>query len=467
VKCWAFLFLALASFAAPTVVWRTPLQEVGQSGICVQGDQLYLSIHALPEAELSGGTLHASDIIGQCFDKNTGALKWAVPLPGNNAGTVLESWHDSTSLTPVADAKRVVFHNLNGRLLACDHAGKTLWERAYDAPEPDIKQSRMFIHGELLIVALPSAEIAVAAGEMKASKKKNTRPLPYYQFHALDLASGKTAWTSPELLSHATQYSVGQWHDKATLVSSLIDLTHWKFNRGRRGHLLSLENGQPIHSFDLPACIPHQKHQLLDDKFLIATSLAFQLIDPQTGKLTKTISYPNTAANFANRSLRGRRYPTHSTMHVVDGRIFYFPSNRPAIGCINSDGASALLDVPVAQIGDELIWDVAQLDRSGAVANSAGRVVLRRSAGVLRGPQWGGFGHVNPAYPVRFHDYLYWQGGLGMLYRIDLRGDFAPERLSWASISDEGGRWCFGEPAVDAYGIYLRSQIELLRLTWE
>jgi hypothetical protein len=467
VKACLFIFFVLSSLAAPTVAWRTSLSEVGQSGICVQGDQLYLTIHALPEAELSGGVLHSSDIIGQCFDKATGTLKWSVSLRGNNPGTVLESWHDSSSLTPVADAKRVVFHNLNGRLLACDHDGKTIWERPYAAPEPDIKQARMFIHGERLIVALPSAEIAIPPGGMQASKKKNARPLPFYQIHALDLATGETIWATPILQSHATQYSIDRWQGRAVLVTSLIDLTHWKFQRGRKGHLISLDDGKPIHSFDIPACNPHQKRQLLGDHFLIAGKSGFALIDPTSGKSQKAFPYPEPLAKFANRGLGGRRYPTHSTMHVVDGRIFYFESNRPAIGCIDASGEATVLEVPVAQHGESLVWDVAELPRDGAIANSAGRVVLRRAASLLRGPQWGGFGHVNPAYPLRFRDHLYWQGGLGMLYRIDLRGDFSSNRLSWMSISEEGGRWCFGEPAVDADGIYLRSQIELVRITWE
>ena len=46
------------------VVWRTPLEEVGQSGVCLQGDNLYLAIHTkLPRAK--GGLVKSSDIVGQ------------------------------------------------------------------------------------------------------------------------------------------------------------------------------------------------------------------------------------------------------------------------------------------------------------------------------------------------------------------------------------------------------------------
>jgi hypothetical protein len=94
--------------------------------------------------------------------------------------------------------------------------------------------------------------------------------------------------------------------------------------------------------------------------------------------------------------------------------------------------------------------------------------VSQRPKSTLRGPQWGGFGHVNPAWPVRFGDALYWQGGLGVLYRIDLGGDFefSPERVSWISIDDAGEHWTFGAPAVTEDGIYVRSQLELVKLKW-
>ena len=74
----------------------------------------------------------AARVVGQCFDRHKDKLKWEVEIPGNNPGTVLESWHDSTSLTPVADEKHIVFHNLNGMLMCCGHNGRILWKRALD-----------------------------------------------------------------------------------------------------------------------------------------------------------------------------------------------------------------------------------------------------------------------------------------------------------------------------------------------
>ena len=96
--------------------FRTPLSEVGQSGVCVSGNHLFLTVHKVLEGPLEDGFYFNSDIVGQCFDKDSGKLLWQVDLPGSYAGRVLESWHDATSLNPVSNDEYVVFHNLNGML---------------------------------------------------------------------------------------------------------------------------------------------------------------------------------------------------------------------------------------------------------------------------------------------------------------------------------------------------------------
>ena len=65
------------------VVFRTPLSEVGQSGVCVSGDRLFLTVHKKLEGPLKGGFYFSSDIVGQCFDKHSGKLLWQVELPGS------------------------------------------------------------------------------------------------------------------------------------------------------------------------------------------------------------------------------------------------------------------------------------------------------------------------------------------------------------------------------------------------
>jgi len=476
-----FLLAVVFAFASTAiqaeVVYRTPLSEAGQSGICLQGDKLFLTVHAKLNGPLKGGFYFNGGIVGQCFDKESGKLLWEVELPGTYAGRVLESWHDSTSLLPVADDEHVVFHNLNGMLACYTHSGKLIWKRTWQAPDPDIKNCRLFLHGRQLLVALPSNKIAV-----KASKKHPD--LPFYQIHSIDMKTGKNNWVSPTLITHATQYSVGAWNDQPVIVASMIDLSHWKFHSGRKGYLLSLDDGQPIVTFDLPPAIPHQKNQLCRGNFVVTVpakrQTKFQLVDPGSSKVTNEFAFEQPDRYFAwtesgyaqhpfepeytDKILRGKGQPTPSTVHVVGDRIFFWRYDSGDIGCIDTrTGDSVMVEVPIQALADETVWNKVDFQFTAGILNSRDQVVNRR-VGSVRGIQRGGFSHTNPAWPIVHNDQLFWQGGAGMLYIIDLTKPFSPDALAWKSINESGDSWTFGEPAIDDSHIYIRSQRELVKL---
>lgn len=457
-------------------VYRVPLSEAGQSGICLHGDRLFLTVHAKLRGPLQDGFYFNGDIVGQCFDKKSGKLLWQVDLPGTYPGRVLESWHDSTSLLPVADDKHVVFHNLNGMIGCYSHDGDLLWKRKWQAPDPDIKNCRMFLHAGQVIVALPADTVAVPAS-------KKHPDLPFYKIHSLDLDTGNETWVSPTLITHATQYSIGQWNDRPVIVASMIDLSHWKFGHGRKGYLLSLTDGRPIETFDLPPAIPHQKNQLCRGKFLVTEPAgpmtAFRLVDPKTSKVTDAFAFSKpdqyfawTGAEYAekefepeftDRTLRKKGQPTPSTVHSVGDRIYFWRYDSADIGCIDlTTGKSVLVEVPLQILADQTTWNTKDFVFTKGILNASGRNVNNR-IGTVRGVRRGGFGHTNPAWPVIQNDRLYWMGGAGVLYIINHTKPFSPQAISWKSIDPTGNAWTFGEPAVDGSSIYVRSQRELLK----
>ena len=459
-------------------VYRQPLDEAGQSGVCLHGDKLFLTMHSKLEGRMKGGFFFNADVVGQCFDKLTGKLLWSADLPGTWAGRVLESWHDSTSLLPVATDKHVVFHNLNGMLACFTHEGKPVWERKWQAPDPDIKNCRMYLHEGKLLVALPSEKIAV-------EESKKHPALPFYQIHSIDLETGRDHWISPVLLHHATQYALSQWKGKPVMVASMIDLSHWKFKQGRKGHLLSLSHGKPILTFDLPPAIPHQKNQLCRGKFVVTVSARaetkFQLVDPETSEVTDEFAFEKPDRYFAwtgtayaerpfvpeysNRGLRGKGQPTPSTVHVADDRIFFWRYDSGDIGCIDTrTGSSVMVEAPIQVLGDQTIWNMTDFQFTKGILNSRDFGVNKR-VGSVRGIQRGGFGHTNPAWPIRHEDKFYWQGGAGLLYIIDLSQPFSPDALRWKAIETEGRSWTYGAPAIEEGFIYLRSQRELVKMS--
>lgn len=465
------------SAGAAEILYRQPLDEAGQSGICLWKDHLYLTLHKRLDGPLSGGFCFNSDIIAQCLDRTTGRKLWQVDLPGTYAGKVLESWHDSTSLLPVANEQFVVFQNLNGMLQCCTHDGRTVWHRTWQAPDPDIKNCRMFLLHNRLIVALPADRIAVAASAQHPA-------LPFYQLHCIDLVSGADIWRSPHLITHATQYSLDRWKETDVIVASMIDLSHWQFGRGRRGFLISTETGESVAEFDLPPAIPHQKNQLCQGRFLVTGSggprTVFQLVEPSSGAVHSqfVIADPDvchawTGTNwevaefqpeYTDRTLRGKGQPTPSTVHVVGSRIYFWRYDSGEICCLDTEtGESVFVEVPIQVLPDRIVWNRADFQFTDGIRNTRDQIVNQR-VGSVRGIQRGGFGHTNPAWPLLRDGVLYWQGGAGLLYLIDTNVPFSPAAISWRSIETQGQSWTFGEPAVDDEAIYVRSQRELVRM---
>ncbi|MEM7010667.1 MAG: PQQ-binding-like beta-propeller repeat protein [Verrucomicrobiota bacterium] len=475
------LLLAVSAVAGndpAEVVWRTPLKEVGQSGVCVHGDQLFLTVHTPIEGE--GKNFRKSDIIGQCFDKNTGQLLWEVPLPGVEEYLVLDSWRsDTTTITPLADDKRVVFHNLAGLLLGCDTNGEVLWERPFQPPPKKVPNhgGRLYLHDGLLIVALPDED---AGGHR-------------YRLHGIDPATGEDRWVSEAPQHHASHYSLQPWRGEMVVASSITNLSHYKFGKPF-GFLISPRTGEILEKFDLPNASGAHKHQLHQDAFLVPVRFpskkenkektSYRFVDPRTGETTwdLTFAYPETwytwtgeaheirpyEEKFIHRYLTNRKVPTYGTVHLFDGRIFYLSLVSPSIGCIDIETKKvAMIDIPMQAYNGKVGWDDEEVDYlNGAIHNAAGKVVSTRGKRELRGPHWAGFGHLCPPHPVRTDDFVYWQGGIGILYRIDLTGEFTPDKISWTAIDDTQRLWTWGSPGVDSDGVYVRSQLALTRLKW-
>jgi len=167
---------------------------------------------------------------------------------------------------------------------------------------------------------------------------------------------------------------------------------------------------------------------------------------------------------YSDRTLRGKGQPTPSTVHVVGDRIFFWRYDSGDIGCIDTrSGESVLIEAPIQILEHKTIWNKVDFQFTDGILNSRGRLVNSR-VGSVRGIQRGGFGHTNPAWPILHQEQLFWQGGAGVLYIIDLTAPLTPKALSWTSISKAADSWTYGEPAIDDSHIYLRSQRELVKM---
>jgi hypothetical protein len=207
----------------------------------------------------------------------------------------------------------------------------------------------------------------------------------------------------------------------------------------------------------------------------------FQLVDPESSKITAEFAFEKPDRYFAwngkgyaeadfvpeyvDRTLKGKGQPTPSTVHAFEDRIYFWRYDSGDIGCIDvKTRKSVLVEAPIQVLADKTVWNKVDFQFTKGILNSRDFNVNKR-VGSVRGIQRGGFGHTNPAWPVRHGDKLYWQGGAGVLYVIDLTKPFSPDVLSWVATDPVGASWTFGAPAIDKSGIYVRSQRDLVRIT--
>lgn len=172
--------------------WRVPLPEAGQSGICVVEDRVFLSTLARVDAA-PGATPRpfSKDILGCCFDAQSGALLWTVEVPGVIESPNLYAYSDASSPTPCSDGERVCFVNAAGGVACCDLVGTVLWRRgwrpwAIEDGFPFNKQFEPFIADGALVNLEPRD-----AGDPLARPGWNW-------LRGLDLADGQTRWIAED-----------------------------------------------------------------------------------------------------------------------------------------------------------------------------------------------------------------------------------------------------------------------------
>lgn len=473
-------------------VYSIPLSEAGQSGIRLQGDHLYLVVHKKLQGEprkfdekkssVPPRQFRSGDVVGQCFDRATGKFLWEISLPGTRQESVLLSWHDATSLTPVADEQHVVFQNSEGAIACCTRDGKLLWKRDYRKVDSASKSNQACLHDGALIVSLPCDLAGLTEDQKKYSQS-------LYQLHSLNLQTGTDNWISPTFSSHRNSYTIEQWKEEPVLLT--ISVTDAKNHSGKEiphaeptGYLLSLKDGKPLCTVALPPdSDPYTPNALHQGKYVIYAGGRLQFIDPESGKSVKELpvagkldeyyawtgskyeSAPFSSVFTSEDSLKSNNQNTitKGTLRVVGDAAYYWRYEAPVICCLNlTTGKTIGLQVPLQGLKDKTVWKSEDFRFTPGMFNSSGLLVNSRFD-TKWGNIQGGFGHVLPAKPVREGNRLYWQNAAGVVYIIDVSREFGPDAFSWKSFDPDGKDWTFGPVAVDDQFIYARSQQRLVK----
>ena len=182
------------------ILWRAPLPAVGQSGIAVWGDRIFLTTF---EPYKAGDPKFSTTILGHAIDAKTGKILWSVRLEGSVKSPLMSAYSDSTSPTPATDGKHVWFTNSSGVIACVDWNGKEVWRHTWTPwgePYPFNKQHEPILYGNYLLNVEP------LDGNPDSKKGWN-------YLRALDKSTGKTLWIAEDATTTYTTSRFGRTAD--------------------------------------------------------------------------------------------------------------------------------------------------------------------------------------------------------------------------------------------------------------
>ena len=465
------LLLPATAFSELEIVWKKSLPETGLSGVCVQGELLFFTVNDIDDATFEkdyvpGKGINATNVKGKCYDLD-GNFKWEVKLSGQKKGLpILDCWLDATAVTPAANASYVFFLNVLGELVCCTHDGEVKWRKTYST-NAGITPSKLILYKDKLIVNLPSGD--------------NAGKYRLYCLQALNPETGELIWKSDKPLNHACRYDLATVDGKPTILASVSELSHYEIGQGYQVYNISPETGECLKQAKTDPFMQHYRCVQYESKFVTVTNAgkgALKFTDFADGSIeTKTAKSCDTYYQWSGGAYQrkgegdlreevkyGRlKLPTKATLNLYGDKLFYFSGGTNAIYCYDLKTQERVcVEVPYQIIGGKKIWDYEDVVYTKGIFDSRGRAVRENTNS--HGYLGYGWGHVNIAEPLRVGDTLYWLGGIGVIYLIDLTKPFSPESIETVTLDPVGEAWTFGKLAYADGHIYARSQKDLFKL---
>ena len=428
------------------IAWFKPLPETGQSTVVIKNGKLFYTCYET----LSSDSALGSDIIAYCADAGTGEVLWQRTIAGQYPLRLSGCFSDSTSPPAVTDGELVCFFNASGTIACFDMDGNEVWSRESMA----VGRSQPFLVDGSVVYTKQT--IMPKDGEFGHEHQDAPRE-QWTQLEALDLASGKTVWTS----------ECGVNMGAIPMVSRLSNGRH-AIVLGRGGGHSPPERPLGVSAIDSQTgktlwTLPLDRY-MSTQTFPIANDLALIFHGPEhlwvnlSGEVVKRINFCSDVPvhrwdgkeySLGRESLKyqpkkGRAITQQSNLLV--GKYHYFRAySEPYLGRVNIDsGKVEYLQLPVQLIrevekDDQMIWS---LKDKGFVPsemkNQNGFVVMgdKRS----RTNTWGH--HASPIMTV-VGQHLYLPTLVGTVYCIDWNADRLDEHaiLGINDLGPVGDTW--------------------------
>ncbi len=183
--------------------WKTPLPEAGMSNVTIWGDRVFVTTHVPIKSLVEKESV--KDIIGFCFDANTGEILWQVVLPGSVTISLAGGFTDGTVFAPIADGEHVWFFNRCGSMACYDLTGREVWMRQWTPRfKHNNRQAEPYLVNDMLLYVEVANKDAGAKMQkwMAPGKQSAAIEVPegvdekevWTYLHAIDKLTGKVLW---------------------------------------------------------------------------------------------------------------------------------------------------------------------------------------------------------------------------------------------------------------------------------
>lgn len=223
------------------ILWTMDLPEVGQGGITVWEDKIFITTMYPIYEEKKKESLKTDTILALCIDAVKRKILWQKEIKGLVKSPYFYGFSDSTSPGPITDGQYVWFFNASGKIVCYTMNGKQVWERSWKPIErlseihyPFNKQFEPILHNNLIINMEPYWE------------KDGKREYGWNYIYALDKNTGEVKWISEDGLTH---YSTPTFNTTASGIPALLigRGAHHQVPEQPKGYsLIDLNTGESI-----------------------------------------------------------------------------------------------------------------------------------------------------------------------------------------------------------------------------
>ena len=447
--------------------WRLKLPETGQSTVVTWGDRVFFTTMKPVSTDARLG----SDIVAWCCDAKSGQKLWKREIVADHPLRLSGCFSDSSAPPPVTDGKRVCFFNASGRIACFDFEGHPIWQREL----MPVGRSQPTIVGDRVVFV---KQTYMPDDQGHFSHDHKDAPLSQWtQLQALELATGKDAWTT----------TCGVNMGCVPILQTLIDGRRVMMVGRGGGHsppetpdgvsMINAADGTTAWTLPLSKFMSTMVFPIAGDQSLVFDAGDHLWIDAESGSVDRRVSIVQDVSVRSRRDdgtwvdeeqsldMGRKTRAIIQQSNVLAGSYHYFRSYTEAwLGRIDiRSGRVEYLQLPIqlrrtaTDAKDELLWNERGMDPElierflsakkkrpkfvpitqlcfapNDMKNSRGHVVVGddRSMG-------NGWGHYASAVPTVIGDHLYVPTMAGTVYVIKWNSDTLDESAIVA-INDLG-----------------------------